>query len=425
MNEPITGTSTSFNMRLPSWYSSGNAWLQPKEDLPPINDFLDPTWGHLLREKHGLNFEYGTRKIWAADRLMDRGADANPVHHAKRVEACIRDDNIITGSGTFVANQYTFDGHQPIDMIRFFADLENKVNLLNNSGINLEFRQLSPVNFGRQVFAAAKLSGATMRLFDGQEQAEPWICFTTGIGQSTRIWLEALMVSCSNAFPTKFNRRSATAWSHRSTADTQNLHADISDPSFLNNRDDFDHYSVNMSEDDRRAYFLEVLWRNKGSLYHLPGSAQGGPIGYKDLSRLAEIAQMKETKNRSAADKTSIAARKQILKHLITLSNIYNVAPGQDSPARRGKIWGSLNAIVYWLDHEKPERPTTKKDGTRAGGVSDTPGLNSMLIGQRAALKRSAMKIATEHTDLKLKQSRNLEAADFAMHDVTCYWRVA
>jgi hypothetical protein len=48
-----------------------------------------------------------------------------------------------------------------------------------------------------------------------------------------------------------------------------------------------------------------------------------------------------------------------------------------------------------------------------------------MLIGQRAALKRSAMKIATEHTDLKLKQSRNLEAADFAMHDVTRYWRVA
>ena len=425
MNEPITGTATSFNMRLPSWFSNKEPWFTPKQDMPPIRDFLSPTVGDTLREKYGLNFEWGTRKIWAADRLMDRGADANPVHHAKRVEACTRNSDIIKGSGVFVANSYTFEGHQPIDMIRFFSELELKVNALANRGITLEFQQLSPINYGRQIFAAAKLKGATMRLFDGQEQAEPWVCFTTGIGQSTRLWLEAVMLSCSNAFPTKFNDKTASAWSHRTRATVSGLHAEISDPSFLQDRDDFDHFSIEMGEDDRRAYFLEVLWRNRGTLYQLPSYQQGGPKNYRELSRLADRSQVKDVRDRTAAERTAIAGRKRLLKHLITISNIYSVAPGQDSPARQGKIWGSLNAIVYWLDHEKAERSTIKKDGTPARGMSETPGLNSMLLGQRSILKRSAMKIATEQTDLRWKQARSLEAADYAMNDVTRYWRVA
>ena len=423
--EPITGTPTSFNMRLPTWLGQKEAWFKPEEDMPPIRDFLNPTIGDALLEKYGLNFEWGTRKIWAADRLMDRGADANPVHHAKRVEACTRNDDIIRGSGWFVANNYTFEGHQPIDMIRFFAELEFKVNALADRGITLEFKQLSPINYGRQIFAAAKLKGATMRLFDGEEQAEPWVCFTTGIGQSTRLWLEAVMLSCANAFPTKFNDKTASAWSHRSRATISNVHTDIADPGFLENRDDFDHFAVEMGEDDRYAYFLEVLWKNRGTLYQLPGHHHGGPKNYRELSRLADRAQVRETKDRTAAERTAIAGRKRLLKHLVTISNIYSVAPGQDSPARRGKIWGALNAIIYWLDHDKPERPTIKKDGTRVLGMSDTPRLNSMLLGQRAILKRSAIKIATEQTDLRRKQVRNLEAADHAMTAVTRYWRVA
>ena len=425
MNEPITGTPTSFKMKLPNWYSRRECWFAADQYMPPIRDFLDPTTGDYLLEKHGLNFEWGTRKIWAADRLMDRGADANPIHHAKRVEACTRNNDIIRGSGTFVANSYTFDGHQPRDMIKFFAELEYKVNALADPGITLEFKQLSPINYGRQIFAAAKLKGTTMRLFDGEEQAEPWVCFTTGIGQSTRLWLEAVMLSCTNAFPTKFNDKTASAWSHRSRANLLNIHTDIADPTFLENRDDFDQFSLGMGEDDRRAYFLDVLWRNRGTLYQIPSYHHGGPKSYRELSRTADWAQAKDVRDRTAAERTAIAGRKRLLKHLVTISNIYSVAPGQDSPARRGKIWGALNAIVYWLDHEKPERPTTKKDGTPALGMSDTPGLNSMLLGQRSILKRSAMKIATEQTDLRWKQARSLEAADHAMHDVTRYWRVA
>ena len=424
--------SENFNMRLPTWYGQKEAWFAPKLDLPPLRDFLDPTYGSAVRGVYGLDFEWGTRKIWAADRLMDRGADANPIHHAKRVEACTRDNNIIKGSGVFVSSNYTFEGHQPTDMIRFFAKLEDRVNALeHNSGVSLSFQQLSPINYGRQIFAAAKINGATIRMFDGQEQADPWVCFTTGIGNSTRVWLECVMTSCTNAFPTRFNDKTATAWTHRSRAGLLDLHADILDPSLTANRTDFDHFAVDLKDDERRAFFLDVLWRNRGTLYQLPGINHGGPASYKDLSRLADTSQMLAAKDRKPSQRTAIAARKQMLKHLVTLSNIYRYAPGQDSPARKGKLWGSLNAVVYWLDHDKPTRPLTKKDGTPSLGMSETPGLNSMLNGQRAILKRSALKIAAEQTELKRKQAQSLVASDFAMHDITRYfteplhWRVA
>ena len=39
------------------------------------------------------------------------------------------------------------------------------------------------------------------------------------------------------------------------------------------------------------------------------------------------------------------------------LMEYMQTAPGQDLPGRNMTLWGAINAVTYWIDHEKGRTP--------------------------------------------------------------------
>lgn len=72
---------------------------------------------------------------------------------------------------------------------------------------------------------------------------------------------------------------------------------------------------------------------------------------------------------------------KSAAKRVDRMMDIYEGAPGQSDPARKGTAWGLLNAVTYFVDHE-------------AGARTDEARLDRAWFGSGKALKAVALDLA-------------------------------
>ncbi len=50
----------------------------------------------------------------------------------------------------------------------------------------------------------------------------------------------------------------------------------------------------------------------------------------------------------------------------------FETAPGQELVARKGTLWGAVNAVTFWVDHGRTFRTTQAKENVVIMGEGDT-----------------------------------------------------
>lgn len=99
----------------------------------------------------------------------------------------------------------------------------------------------------------------------------------------------------------------------------------------------------------------------------------------KAISRRQAIDFLVELLNPGAGEDGEI----KVTPTLKTLTQLLDTAPGHDTRAARGTVWGTLNTVTYFCDHVRRAR----NDGTR---------LNSSWFGESERLKKRAYDLAKE-----------------------------
>ena len=327
-----------------AWFGGVSTVVDNVQDVP----------GTLV--SNGLDFTYDTqplyRKIDGPSELAQ--TDLFEVSKLRAEVVAVSPFGEVKPLHAHVSTRHKFDGHQPEDMVRFFAMVASEHPLA--------FESLVVLDHGRTIFAAAKAYQSISTLFD-TEIVEPYICFSTGVDRATSVWCELVLPNCMNAFPNFINGRSALRFTHHTPLRMDALMSKFSLEGTTRYQADISAMAqMYLDSTERRRYFSRILWDNRATLYQVKMAGEGAPR--------SEI-EMSIEKFRKHND------------HIDELEHWNDNAPGQDQDCRRDNVWGAFNAVLFWTDHAK--RSNVHEQHSRK---------NSILQGPLNAIKKSALRSA-------------------------------
>ena len=331
------------NAKKPTW-----AWFQ---GVKTVVDDIQDIPGTLAA--NGLDFEYGTRALYRKiDEPMISNGDVFEESKLRREVVAIHPGNKVYPLHAHVSTRHKFLGHQPEDLVRFFAALARQHPM--------SFESLLVLDKGRTIFAAAKAYECKTTMFD-TEIIEPYVCFSTGVDRASHLWFEIVLPSCMNAIPNYINKRSAYRFTHHRALALEDMLDQFTLESTANIQLDITNMVKRyVSREDRRRYFGRILWDNRATLYQAKIAGESAP---------------------HAPDAMTEEKYAKYNREIDELEHWYSHGAGQDQQCRSGNVWGALNAVLFWTDHAK-----------RSRDVADTRArTNSILQGPLQAIKRSAI----------------------------------
>ena len=137
------------NAKKPTW-----AWFQ---GVKTVVDDIQDIPGTLAA--NGLDFEYGTRALYRKiDEPMIANGDVFEESKLRREVVAIHPGNKVYPLHAHVSTRHKFLGHQPEDLVRFFAALARQHPM--------SFESLLVLDKGRTIFAAAKAYECKSTMFD-------------------------------------------------------------------------------------------------------------------------------------------------------------------------------------------------------------------------------------------------------------------
>ena len=327
------------------WFAGVSTVVENVQDIP----------GTLVR--NGLDFTYESRPLF---RKIDgpstlHQTDLFEVSKLRAEVVAVSPFGEVKPLHAHVSTRHKFLGHQPEDMVRFFATVAAEHPL--------SFESLVVLDHGRMIFAAAKAYRSVSRLFD-TEIVEPYICFSTGVDRATNVWCELVLPNCMNAFPNFINGRSALRFTHHRALNMSDILEKFSLESTTRYQADISAMARRyLDSAERRRYFSRILWDNRATHYQVKMAGENAP--------------------RSAVEMSEEKFRRHEL-NIDELEHWHNYGPGQDQTCRQDNVWGAFNAVLFWTDHAK--RSNTHEVHSRK---------NSILKGPLNAIKKSAITRAT------------------------------
>jgi hypothetical protein len=323
------------------WFGSVNALVEDIQDIPAT----------LVR--NGLDFTYATRPLYRKIEGPSSLANTDLFEVSKLRSEVVA----VTPFGeprplhAHVSPRHSFTGHQPEDLVRFFAGLAAQHPL--------EFESLMVLDHGRTVFAAAKAYRSRSTMFE-TEIIEPFVCFATGVDRATSIWVEINLPNCMNAFPNFLNQRSALRYTHHRALDIDKVLDNFELETTARYQADISAMArAYLDTTARRRYFAAILWDNRATLYSAKMSGHEAP------RTAAELSDVKFDRHQA---------------QIVELEHWHQHGAGQEQDCRKQNVWGALNAVLFWTDHAK--RTNVHERSSRA---------NSILAGPLAGIKRSAL----------------------------------
>jgi phage/plasmid-like protein (TIGR03299 family) len=258
---------------------------------------------------------------------------------------------VLYRSDTGMPLEVVSDGYrivQPLEVLEFYRDLVDLHGFVMETAGSLDD--------GRRVWALAK-AGDDFRIM-GQDVIQPYLMFCTSFDKtlSTTIMPTTVRVVCNNtlsfAFDSGEHSSSTIKVPHSAKFNAENVKIDMGlvDGSFLK----FSEYAERMayakiSKRDAVAFFVELLHSN------------GDNEDYSDVFG-------KPSKE----------------KALQTMVKLFDEGPGAELESANSSLWGAINAVTAWVDHEKPARSNNNRF---KGGQ----------FGDGAALKSKAQKLADDY----------------------------
>ena len=265
-----------------------------------------------------------------------------------------------------VGRRYTVDGHQPADVIQFFQQVQRSIP-------NLVWDRAGKVGNGEKLFALAKLPVDEMLIAGGDRTADgstvakpdtikPFIGFTVNVFGKSRIFAEATLPACMNAYRSHFNgSRDALEFSHNSALSVERAveaikHFDggvlLADANRLAQR--------MMNSNETQTYIKSVLLQHSSTLIQ----AKRGSSTNTFLGNTAHLTEDQQAKFNRLLDQVNAQ---------LTHGN------GQRLASRHGTLWGAFNAITGWLDHTRRTREVSDKDGLSGTVAQHVDGVVSSI----------------------------------------------
>jgi phage/plasmid-like protein (TIGR03299 family) len=276
--------------------------------------------------------------VWAKTAHMDWNVNRAPVVYNAEGETYYEhaSQHVLFRSDNFnplgiVSNIYKIV--QPIEVLEFYRDLVEK------NGYKME--TAGSLRGGALVWALAKVP-MEMRLM-GQDRVLSYLLLGTSYDKtmSTSAMFTSVRVVCANTMSTAYNVHGGRVnISHLSTFDADKVKIDLG--ATKESWEKFEEQSNKMAEtkltkEQAVKYFMD--------LYHSPKNGDD----YSDVNKTA----------------------------VSVLLDLFEKGPGSNLKSASSTLWGALNAVTRFVDHEK-------------GAQSKANRLNSAWFGDGALLKRKA-----------------------------------
>ena len=291
----------------------------------------------------GFDFEYQIKELWTEDGQRSE-------HNRALFAVDLKDPNKRFELPKQLGRRYTVKGHQPSDVIEFFQQVQRSIP-------NLIWDRAGKVGNGEKLFALAKLPVDEMLITGGDRTADgsaaakpdtikPFIGFTINVFGKSRIFAEATLPACMNAYRSHFNgSRDALEFSHNSALSVERAveaikHFDggvlLADANRLAQR--------MMNSKETQTYIKSVLLQHSSTLIQAKRSSSTNTF----LGNTAHLTEDQQAKFNRLLDQVNAQ---------LTHGN------GQRLVSRHGTLWGAFNAITGWLDHTRRTREISDKDG--------------------------------------------------------------
>jgi phage/plasmid-like protein (TIGR03299 family) len=310
---------------------------------------------------HGLgqNLPAGSNlDVWAQKAHLEWTVEEATVQFAgyegfrdSKILANYNDRKVLFRSDTGMPLEVVSRGYnivQPIEVLEFYRDLVDKHGFIMETAGSLDD--------GRRVWALAK-AGDDFRIM-GQDVVQPYLMFCTSFDKtlSTTIMPTSIRVVCNNTLSFAYDdgetryQTIKVPHSRKFDADKVKIDMGLVNGSFLK----FAEYaeltaSTKISKREAVAFFVELLHQN------------GDPEDYSDVFG-------KPSKE----------------KALQTMVGLFDEGAGAKLESANESLWGAINAVTAWVDHEKPARTTNNR-------------FKNSQFGEGAALKAKAQKLADHY----------------------------
>ena len=290
----------------------------------------------------GFDFEYQIKDLWTQD-------GQHSEHNRALFAVDLKDPNKQVELPKQLGSRYTVKGHQPSDVIEFFQQVQRSIP-------NLIWDRAGKVGNGEKLFALAKLPVDEMLINGGDRNADgswadredtikPYIGFTINVFGKSRIFAEATLPACMNAYRSHFNgKRDSLDFSHSASLDVERAveaikHFDggvlLADANRLAQR--------MMNSNETQRYIKTVLLKHSSTLVQAKSTGVDTMLGNTE-----HLTEDQLNKFNRILDQVNAQ---------LTHGN------GQRLASRYGTLWGAFNAITGWLDHTRRTRAVSDKDG--------------------------------------------------------------
>ena len=268
-----------------------------------------------------------------------------------KILANYNDRKVLFRSDTGMPLEVVSQGYnvvQPIEVLDFYRDLVDMHGFVMETAGSLDD--------GRRVWALAK-AGDDFRIM-GQDVMQPYLMFCTSFDKtlSTTIMPTTVRVVCNNtlsfAYDDGESKFQTIKVPHSRKFDAKQVKIDMGlvNGSFLT----FMEYAETMavqkiSKKEAVAYFVELLHTN------------GDPEDYSDVFG-------KPSKEKALGD----------------MIKLYDSGAGADLESANGSLWGAINAVTAWVDHDKPARSSNNR-------------FKNGQFGEGASIKKKAQALADDY----------------------------
>ena len=252
----------------------------------------------------------GTVDEWLKQARLDWTAEKAPTtYYSDGDERQWKGQNVLYRSDTNKPLAYVSDRYQtvqPKQVLSFFRDIADA-----HEGFNIE--TAGQLNGGARIWALAK-SDTNAIEFSG-DKVNRYLLMATSFDKSwpTYVKQTSFRPSCMNVLASPEGRISFT---HIKAVDIQAL---------------------------RQKMDMDTAWDRFSDLLHKTVECRmtdAGSRKFLDTILFPKILREKDTFSQTAADRT-----------LDNIISVMHHAPGQDTKAAKGTLWGTLNALSYYNTH--------------------------------------------------------------------------